>query len=508
MTPKKTTKIDKELGINYNFDAIFKPKSMAVIGVSQRNYSNPGTLIYIKNLFEMELDDRVYAVNPNGGIIESHPLYENIAKLPEVPDLAVIAITPQDSLKAVKECVDFGVKGLIIISGGFAETGHDGAIIQNKICDICRDAAVPLIGPNCVGIYHPPFIDTLFLPTEKLVLPNKGNVSIVSQSGGILLDQFFLSFKERDIGISSAVSIGNKALINEVHMLDYFLQDKETEVISFYIEGFNKNEGRDFLNLSRRTQKDIVIYQGGKSEAGTQAIKSHTASLASNFAIASAAFKQYGIIQPRTEQEVLNYIKVYSVFSKRKPHIYFKKNLTGNVAVITVSGGHGVVCIDLLEKYDLIPVTFDKKEIEEMKNLVNPTVAKIGSFSNPIDLTGAVTDDDIVKILEYLFLLDKIDIIITIVVPYPPAITVQIGRRISLIARVVQKPLVCFVPYIEKYNLIRDSLQLYNIPVAHTVTETVEMAAAIRDKSRAILRLSANKLSSDLLDKYSDYSLS
>ncbi|MHA1821606.1 MAG: CoA-binding protein [Promethearchaeota archaeon] len=482
----------KEFGVKFDLEPIFKPKSMVVVGVSKTNYLSPGTTIYIKNLFEMELGEKTYGINPHGGTLESRKLYTRIGDLPENPDLAVLAIRADLCYDAAKEAIDKGVKGIIIISGGFGETGKSGLDLQNKIAELCVDANVPLIGPNCVGIYHPPLVDTIFLPTEKLTLPAKGNVSIVSQSGGVMLDQFFLSFFERGIGISSGVSIGNKAVINEVHMLDYFLNDDETDVITFYVEGFNKNEGRAFLEKSRSTMKDIVIYQGGKSEAAKAAVVSHTASLASNYKIAHAGFKQYGIIQPQTEEEVLNYIKTYSQLASAPQKLDIKEKMLGKIAIMTVSGGHGVVCVDLLNKYDLELVKFTDEEIDKIKSLVNPNVSKIGAFENPIDLTGASADDDIVKVLDYLMDLDKVDIIICIVVPYPPKITIQIGRRIALVAREKNKPLVCFVPYIQKYDLIRDSLEIYHIPVAHTVSETVEMAAAIRDKSRAILRTQLN----------------
>lgn len=494
MIQKNKTDLEDELGVHFDLEPVFSPKSMAVIGVSQTNYLNPGTIIFLKNVFEMNLGEHTYGVNPRGGTIESQKLYTKVADLPEVPDVAVMAIHPNYTINAIKECIDFGVKGFIVISGGFAEIGKEGAEMQDKMADLCYDAASPLIGPNCVGVFHPPVVDTLFLPTEKLVLPEKGNVAIISQSGGILLDQFFLSFKERNIGISKAVSIGNKAVINEVHLLDYLSKDPDTDCLTFYMEGFEYLEGKKFIETSMKTKKDIVVYQGGKSSAGKKAVSSHTASLSTDFGISHAAFKQFGIIQPQTEEEMLNYVKTYSVIASSKRRVNIKNAMKGNVAILTVSGGHGVVCVDLLEKYDLHLVKFEKYEIDIMKSLVESNVSRMGAFSNPIDLTGAVGDDDIVKILDYLMQLEKIDIIITIVVPYPPEISVQVGRRIALVAGHHSKPLVCFVPYIEKYDLIRDSLNLGHIPVAHTVSETVEMAAAIRDKSRAILRLKENRM--------------
>ncbi|MBN2157514.1 MAG: CoA-binding protein [Candidatus Lokiarchaeota archaeon] len=492
---KTRTSTEKELGVHFNLEPIFRPKSMVVVGISTKNYINPGTTTFLKNVFETNLGEKCYAVNPRGGEIEGQKIYREIKNLPEIPDIAVIAVQPNIAVFAIEECIFLGVKGLILISGGFAETGtKEGRKIQNQIAKMCLENNVPLIGPNCVGVFNPPYIDSIFLQSEKLVFPPKGNVSIVSQSGGILLDQFFLAFKSREIGVSSAVSVGNKAVINEVHMLEYYAEDKETDVISFYLEGFGPGEGRQFLESSKKTKKDIVIYSGGTTEASKSAIQSHTASIATNFEVARSAFKQYGILQPITEMEVLNYIKTYSVLASSKKPIRLDKRLSGKVAILSVSGGHGVVCSDLLHKYDLELVQFTEHEQEEMRARVTSTVADIGGFSNPIDITGAGTDADIIGVLDYLMQLEKVEIVLCIVVPYPPQISVQIGRRIAITARKYPtKPLVCFVPYIEKYDLIRESLELFHIPLSATVSETVQLAAAIRDKSRALLRLKKHK---------------
>ncbi|MHA1451800.1 MAG: CoA-binding protein [Promethearchaeota archaeon] len=492
---EKKKSLEKELGVKFDLEPIFKPKSMAVVGVSTKNYVNPGTTTFLKNVFEMDLGERCYAVNPRGGELEGQKIYREIKDLPEIPDVAVIAVKPSIAMYAIEECIYKGVKGLILISGGFAETGSkEGIALENQITNLCLDSNVPLIGPNCVGVYNKPYIDSIFLRSEKLVHPPRGNVAIVSQSGGILLDQFFLAFESRDIGVSSAVSIGNKAVINEVHLLDYYTRDKETDVISFYLEGFDPGEGRKFLECAKHTQKDIVIYLGGTTEASKSAIESHTASIATNYKVAQAAFKQYGILQPITETEVLNYVKTYSVLATSKRPLKLPKTLKGKVAILSVSGGHGVVCSDLLHNYDLELVKFTEEEKQEMRSPCSPTVAEIGGYNNPIDITGAGTDADIVGVLDYLMQLDKVEIVLCIVVPYPPQISVQVGRRIAITARKhPAKPLVCFVPYIEKYDIIRESLELFNIPLSATVSETVQLAAAIRDKSRALLRLKKNR---------------
>ena len=255
---------------------------------------------------------------------------------------------------------------------------------------ICKDHNMPMIGPNCVGVYSPPIVDTIFLPTERLVKPKPGNVAIVSQSGGVMMDQFFVSAVERNMGVSTAVSVGNKAMITESHLLNFFESDPRTDVIGFYLEGFDPKDGRRFCELARQSKKDIVVYMGGRTEAAKSAVGSHTASLAANGAIMEGAFKQYSVVQAYNELEVKNYLKVYSMLAN--PHSQFSEiACCGNrVAILTVSGGHGVLAVDLLEKYGLVFTQFTHEQKQEMELLMNPVASRLANYSNPIDVTGSV----------------------------------------------------------------------------------------------------------------------
>jgi acetyltransferase len=474
----------------YDLTPIFYPKSLAVIGLSRRDYTHPGNTTFSKNYLEMKV--KTYGVSPTAQEVDGYKTFPSIDKLPEIPDLAVFCVSAKNCLEAVTHAAEFGVKGGIIIGGGFAETGKEGREIQDQIVKVATDHHMPLIGPNCVGVYSPPIVDTIFLPTERIVKPKEGNVAFISQSGGVLLDQFFLSCYERDIGVSSAVSIGNKAMIKETHLLKYFEKDPKTNVIALYLEGFEPGEGREFVQIAKKSKKDIVVYMGGNSQEGKIAATSHTGSLAGNMEIMMAAFRQHTIVVPKTELEVKNFIKVYSVLSNPFRR-YTTMSVQGdNIAVLSVSGGHGVMCADILGRYNLKLSKFSEEQKAQMQFLLNPTAARIAGLNNPIDLTGACEEDDLVKILEYLLQQMNVSLIILLLLPYPPQISMHLGRKVTQISGRYTKPIVTFLPWTAKYDLLRTSLEINYIPCAHTVEEAVMMANAIVEKGKGGIRKKFN----------------
>ena len=162
----------------WDLNPIFHPKSMVVIGLSKRNFNHPGNTTFIKNQMEMKV--RTYGVAPNMDHEQGFQIYKSVFDLPEVPDLAVICVGTQNAYAAIKDAADFGIKGLVVITAGFAEVGAKGKELQDAIVKICYEHNMPLIGPNCVGVVTPPIVDTIFLPTERLVKPHAGNVAFVS----------------------------------------------------------------------------------------------------------------------------------------------------------------------------------------------------------------------------------------------------------------------------------------------------------------------------------------
>ena len=184
------------------------------------------------------------------------------------------------------------------------------------IKELAFENDIAILGPNCLGVYAPPIVDTIFLPTERITRPPRGSVALISQSGGVLVDQFFVKFSERNIGVSTAVSIGNRAVVDEVMLLEYFSKvDKETTNIAFYLEGFKEGKARKFFKLAKESEDTVITFFGGKTKEGKVATQSHTASLAGNYNVLKGALRQFQIINPHSERELLTCLKVYDVLS-------------------------------------------------------------------------------------------------------------------------------------------------------------------------------------------------
>jgi len=445
---------------------ILRPESMAVIGVSLTNETHPANVVYNKNYLSRQI--KVYAVNSRGGTLRRETVYRSILEVPGKIDLAVIATRAEYVPDVIKECIDAGVGGAIVVSGGFAETGLKD--LQDRLVSMAKEAEFPFIGPNCLGIYSPPYADTFFIPSERLVKPEKGKVAIVSQSGGVLVDHMVKCVAE-GVKISMAVSIGNKALIKEVDLFQYLRDDPETGVLAFYIEGFGKSEGREFVLAASECSKPVIVIKAGKSPGGTKAVSSHTASMAGDYKVFSSVMKQYGIVEAQDEFELVSFAEALSAY---------QKPIEGKIAIVTGSGGHGVLATDACFAHGLAVPNFDENDRTEFKEKVSPAIREIASFRNPIDLTGSSIDDDFVAVTRYLSAKTDIDCILMLLLPYLPGISMDLGAKLGLVHQQENKPIIAYVPHVEKYSMLIEGFLLNNVPVAHSVEDAVHMAEALR----------------------------
>jgi acetate---CoA ligase (ADP-forming) len=450
-----------------NLNRIFKAKTMAVIGVSSQNDSHPANVIYNKNHFRYPL--KVYPVNPKGGTIKREPLYRDISEIPDNNiDIAVIAARADFVPGIMESCIKNNVGGAVVISGGFAESGKQD--IQKRMVDLARESGFPFIGPNCLGVYSPHKIDTLFLPGERLIQPDAGNVAFVSQSGGVMVDNM-VKFTRQGIGISIATSIGNKALIREIDMLNYLADDPETRVIVFYIEGFEKNEGRRFVLAAEACPKPIVVMKGGRSQAGIKTVSSHTASIAGDYKVFSDVLKQHGILEARNEMELSSYCEALSSY---------QRCIKGKIGIITVSGGHGVVAVDNCSDLGLDVPQFTEATRNAIKENFSTSIKSIASLSNPIDLTGSALDDDFLAAANVLVKSPEVDCILILILPYSPGISAELGARISYACKSEDKPVIAYIPNEEKYSMLIEGFELNRVPVSYSVEGAVLMAKALR----------------------------
>jgi len=449
-----------------DFSKLFEPETMVVVGLSMTNERHPANVIFNKNFFRYPV--MTYAVNPKGAAYHRERVYSHVSDIPDSLDLAVIAVRAEHVPAVLEECVASGVGGVTVISGGFAEVGNHE--LQDRIMAMAREADIPLIGPNCLGIYSPGFVDTFFLPSERMVRPEQGNVAIVSQSGGILVDQM-VKFTGQGIGLSRAVSIGNKAVVRELDLLDYFVHDERTAVIAFYVEGFDRGEGREFVQAASACSKPVVVMKAGKTPGGGRAVSSHTASIAGDYAVFSSVLAQFGIAEARDEFEMVSFCESLSCYPQA---------VGGNVGIVTGSGGHGAVAIDTCLGAGLAVPKIPAGTQDGIREKLSDSIRQIASLDNPIDLTGSARDDDFVVVAGELAKMQEIDSIIVLLLPYLPEVTSDVGARLSEVSRQGKKPLVAYVPHVEKYMMIIEGFQLNNIPVSSSIEGAVLMVEAMR----------------------------
>ena len=449
-----------------DFRSLFHLKTMAVIGVSLQNDQHPANVIFRKN--HLRYPVKVYAVNPKGGVLQGERVFRTISDVPEKVDLAVIAVRADHVPEILSQCIESKVGGAAIISGGFAEVGRND--LQQLIVSLAKEASFPFIGPNCLGIYVPFVLDSFFLPTERMVRPDPGNVAVVSQSGGILVDNM-VKFKEEGVGLSLGVSIGNKALIREIDLLRYLQEDPSTRVIVFYIEGFDEGEGRDFVLAASDSKKPVVVIKSGKTTAGTRAVLSHTASLAGDYQIFSTAMAQMGIVEAQNELELISFCE--SLSSYQTP-------IEATVGIISGSGGHGAMAVDVCSAHGFHVSRLNAEQQELIRKDLSESIRNIASLENPIDLTGSAVDEDFVCAARHISTIAEIGCVILLLLPYLPGITSDLGARLSNIYQEVGKPLIAYVPHVEKFRMLIEGFELNGVPVSHSIEAAVLMAEALK----------------------------
>ena len=270
--------------------------------------------------------------------------------------------------------------------------------------------------------------------------------------------------------MSKAISIGNKAFIKEIDLLKYLIHDPATKVIAYYVEGFGPGEGRDFVLAADCCPKPVIIMKSGKSPAGNRAVSSHTASLAGDYASFAATIAQHNILEAANENELVSFCEVLSSYTKP---------IDGNIGIITGSGGHGAMAVDSCTLQGMeVPELSDQARTDIRKNLTQ-SIQPIASVNNPADLTGSAIDDDFIACANVMSALNDIDCIIILLLPYLPGITLDIGVKISSVYKQFQKPIIAYVPNVEKYNMLIEGFELNGIPVSPSIEGAVLMAKAL-----------------------------
>jgi acetyltransferase len=342
---------------------------VAVIGAS----TSPDKLGHeiLKNILDGGYQGSVYPINPKADSILDLPCHTNVKDLQEPPDLAVLIIPARFVPQAVQDCGEKGVQGAVIITGGFSEAGPEGEELQQQTAEIARNFGVRLIGPNCQGVNNPHHPICASWP----LLTYRGKVAVISQSGTVgaaMMDWF----SEEKLGVSSFVSMGNRADVDEADLIDYFNQDDHTEVIAAYIEGI-KRPGQ-FLEVMQRLQKPLVVLKSGRTPKGKVAAESHTKALAGADAIYDSLFEKYSVCRAYTIEEFYDFAKGFA---------YLEPPKGNRILFITTSGGAAILGTDQAEQEGLDAAPLPA----EVAEAITPLIPAHAIKANPIDLTGDAT---------------------------------------------------------------------------------------------------------------------
>ncbi len=432
-------------------DAIFSPESVAVLGAS----STPGKVGHdiFANILRGEFTGTLYPVNPKARSILSVRCYPSVLEVPDPVDLAMIILPPGAALKSIDECIEKGVKGIVIVSAGFKEVGGEGAEIEQKISEKCREAGVPLVGPNCLGVINPG-PDVRLNASFSSRMPHKGNISFISQSGALCTA--VLDFAaDRGFGFSKFVSIGNKADVDELDLLKYYHKDPETDVIMIYMEELRLRDNfieevKEITSGERPTP--ILVIKSGKTAAGASAAASHTGSLAGTEAVYDAIFSQAGIIRVETVDDLFNFAEAFS--ARRMPK--------GNrVAIITNAGGPGIIATDMTEISGLRLASFSRQTDETLHKHLPPTA----NFRNPVDVIGDACRDRYEHALESVINDNGVDGVLMILTPQSMTDAIGTAESIVNIYKKNSKPVTCSFMGVVDVSAGVKHLQENHVPV-------------------------------------------
>jgi acetate---CoA ligase (ADP-forming) len=428
-------------------DAFFEPKSVAVIGAS----NDPEKLGHavVKNLIDGGFikHGKIFPINLNAKEILSQPAFPSVLDIEDQIDLAVIVIPYPHVPKALQTCGEKGIPAVIVISAGFREAGKEGLEREMELITIADEYNLRLIGPNCLGV-----IDT-FTPINASFsagMPPSGPLAFMSQSGalGTAVLDIALSGK---LGLSKFVSLGNKADVDEIDLLNTWAEDEHSKVIMIYTEGMAN--GQEFIRVARKTakKKPIVAIKSGVTQAGSRAVASHTGSLAGSEQAYQAAFNQAGVLRAETMESLFDIALALG----------YQPEMTGErVAIVTNAGGPGILATDALEHSGLRLARFENETIKELEQYL-PDAA---SAANPVDVLGDARADRYKFALEAVISDPNVDAILVVLTPQAMTEIEATAKAIGSIANACDKTiLACFMGEKQVQAGIK-ILQSHNVP--------------------------------------------
>ncbi len=384
-----------------NIDSIFSPKSVALIGAS-RDERSVGFSIF-KNLVTSSYTGNIFGVNPRADTLLEKKIFHDVRELPEIPELAIIAIPSPFVVEQVRLLATIGVRSIIIVSAGFKETGTEGKYREQEIVNICTKYHISLVGPNCLGVVNP---HSGLNASFETVIPRAGTLAFVSQSGALISSLLDIATK-RELGFSKVISVGNKAMIGEHELLPYLFSDPFTKVILLYAESLT--DAKRLIHLVRTNNasehpKPIILLKAGVTSAGQRASSSHTGSLAGSDVAYQALVEQAGIIRVKTMNEMLSAAAVFATGRLPKSR---------NIAIVTNAGGPGIIATDEADRIGLTLANLGEKTQESLQTIL----PKGAHIENPTDILGDAMSDRYEQTLQAIVKDDAVESVVTIVTP-------------------------------------------------------------------------------------------
>jgi acetyl coenzyme A synthetase (ADP forming)-like protein len=405
----------------------FTPRGVAVIGAS----ADPAKLGYrlAHNLVESGYQGGAYFVNPKGGSLLGREMIRTIAEIPDPVDLAVLLIPAPVVPQTLRDCGERGIRAVIISSGGFKETGVEGAALELECLRIARQYDMRLLGPNCVGVIdtHVP-LDTSFLPPPG---PLAGDMAFVSHSG-VICDVAIDWARSLGFGVSRLVSLGNQVDVTETDVLSPVAADPYTRVITLYLEGVGDGP-RFVVEASRASrQKPIVAIKLGRSAGGQRAAASHTGAMVGQDHAFDAAFRRAGVMRASTSEELYDWSRALAWCSLPAGR---------QVGILTMAGGAGVIAADAVETFGLHLTDLQEATQADMRTVL-PAAA---SVRNPVDMLGSATPDQYVFCLKAMLSDPGVQSLLVIIPPPPMGTAEAMAEAIIPLIKQADKPVVLAV---------------------------------------------------------------
>lgn len=397
-------------------NSIFKPKRIALIGVSDNPNSVGG--ITLRNLVGGGFNGVVYPVNPKREAVFGIPCYPDVKSLPKTPDLAVIMTAAKFVPDIIRECGEAGIHGVIIMSAGFKESGTEGKILEDQVkAEKSKFPDMRVIGPNCLGILVPGLNMNVSFANG---MPKKGHVAFISQSGALCTSVLDWAY-DSNIGFSYFVSIGNSMDVNFGDLIDYFGQDPNTKSIVLYVESLTN--ARTFMSAARAfsREKPIIVYKSGRFPESAAAAASHTGAMASEDSIYDAVFRRAGLARVFDFGNIFEFTDL--VGRRRIPK--------GNrLAIVTNAGGPGVMATDSLISMGGKLVELSEKTMQRLNEYLPP----FWSHGNPIDVLGDATPERFAGATEIILEDENVDAVLVLLTPQAMTAPTETAIAISQLA--------------------------------------------------------------------------